>query len=89
MTRTCEDLKDALIYAKKLAMDEEGRVLVWTGGLASASPLAMAERTQTPMAYIPPYLTTKILASRADLAGERKQVTVLFADLKGSMDMLQ
>ena len=26
-----EDLKDELIYAKKLAMDEERRVLVWTG----------------------------------------------------------
>jgi hypothetical protein len=26
-----EDLKDELIYAKKLAMNEEGRVLVWTG----------------------------------------------------------
>ena len=84
-----EDLKDELIYAKKLAMDEEGRVLVWTGGMASASLPAMAERAQTPLAYTPPYLTTKILASRADLAGERKQVTVLFADLKGSMELIQ
>ena len=31
-----EDLKDELIYAKKLAIDEENRVLVWTGGKASA-----------------------------------------------------
>jgi hypothetical protein len=29
-----EDLKDDLIYAKKLAVDDEGRVLVWTGGVA-------------------------------------------------------
>jgi hypothetical protein len=28
-----EDLKDDLIYAKKLAVDEDGRVLVWTGGI--------------------------------------------------------
>ena len=84
-----EDLKDELIYAKKLAMDEEGRVLVWTGGGASAFPPAVAERAQTPLAYTPPYLTTKILAARADLAGERKQVTVLFADLKGSMELIQ
>jgi hypothetical protein len=89
MTRTCEDLKDALIYAKKLAMDEEERVLVWTNGGTSAFPPIVAERAQTPLAYTPPYLTTKILAARADLAGEHKQVTVLFADLKGSMDMLQ
>ena len=33
---TIEALKDDLIYAKKLAVDEEGRVLVWTGGTASA-----------------------------------------------------
>ena len=31
---TLEDLKDDLIYAKKLAVDEDGRVLVWTGGEA-------------------------------------------------------
>jgi class 3 adenylate cyclase/tetratricopeptide (TPR) repeat protein len=84
-----EDLKDELIYAKKLAMDEEGRVLVWTGGGASAFPPAVSERAQTPLAYTLPYLTTKILAARADLAGERKQVTVLFADLKGSMELIQ
>ena len=30
-----EDLKDDLIYAKKLAMDEDGKVLVWTGGTSS------------------------------------------------------
>ena len=31
---TLDDLKDDLIYAKKLAVDEDGRVLVWTGGEA-------------------------------------------------------
>ena len=31
-----EDLKDELIYAKKLAVDEDGRVLVWTGGPGTA-----------------------------------------------------
>src|SRR4029450_10953389 len=38
--------------------------------------------------YTPPYLAEKILTSRAALEGERKQVTVLFADLKGSMELL-
>src|SRR5215470_10119275 len=33
---TLEDLKDDLIYAKKLAVEEDGRVLVWTGGTSSA-----------------------------------------------------
>src|ERR671924_1026248 len=36
----------------------------------------------------PPHLAEKILTSRSALAGERKQVTVLFADLKGSMELL-
>jgi class 3 adenylate cyclase len=33
-------------------------------------------------------LAEKILTSKAALEGERKQVTVLFADLKGSMELL-
>ena len=41
-----------------------------------------------PLAYTPPYLAEKILTSRSALEGERKQVTVLFADLKGSMELL-
>jgi class 3 adenylate cyclase/tetratricopeptide (TPR) repeat protein len=41
-----------------------------------------------PDSYTPKYLAEKILISRAALAGERKQVTVLFADLKGSMELL-
>ena len=43
---------------------------------------------QAPLAYTPPYLAEKILTSRSALEGERKQVTVLFADLKGSMELL-
>ena len=38
--------------------------------------------------YTPPHLVDKILTSRSALEGERKQVTVLFADLKGSMELL-
>src|SRR5437867_7432745 len=37
---------------------------------------------------MPQYLAEKILGSRSALEGERKQVTVLFADLKGSMEPL-
>ena len=40
------------------------------------------------MAYTPKHLAERILTSRAVLAGERKQVTVLFADVKGSMELL-
>lgn len=41
-----------------------------------------------PQSYTPKYLAEKILTSRAALEGERKQVTVLFVDLKGSMELL-
>ena len=41
-----------------------------------------------PLSYTPSHLAEKILTSRAALEGERKQVTVLFADLKGSMELL-
>jgi hypothetical protein len=36
---TLEALKEDLIYAKKLAADEEGRVLVWTGGMGGSPSL--------------------------------------------------
>src|SRR5262245_54451379 len=42
----------------------------------------------SPQSYIPKHLAEKILTSRSALEGERKQVTVLFADLKGSMELL-
>ncbi len=41
-----------------------------------------------PELYTPRHLAEKILTSKATLEGERKQVTVLFADLKGSMELL-
>ena len=41
-----------------------------------------------PDAYTPRHLAERILTSKASLEGERKQVTVLFADLKGSMELL-
>ena len=50
-----------------------------------SSPTGTTPRLQTP---IPAHLAEKILTSKAVLEGERKQVTVLFADLKGSMELL-
>jgi class 3 adenylate cyclase/tetratricopeptide (TPR) repeat protein len=49
---------------------------------------ATPSRLAAPETSIPPYLAEKILTSRSALEGERKQVTVLFADLKGSMELL-
>ena len=45
-------------------------------------------RFATPDAYTPKHLAARILTSKAALEGERKQVTVLFADIKGSMELL-
>ena len=45
-------------------------------------------RFAAPESYTPKHLAEKILTSKASLEGERKQVTVLFADLKGSMELL-
>ncbi|MEK8036186.1 MAG: zinc ribbon domain-containing protein, partial [candidate division NC10 bacterium] len=47
-----------------------------------------ADRTAAPQAYTPKHLAEKILVSKSALEGERKHVTVLFADLKGSMELL-
>jgi hypothetical protein len=87
-----EDLKAELIQARHVASDEDGSVLVWTGDMVSpprpaVPPARDAERT--PHAEPPPHLATKILTSRAALEGERKQVTVLFADIKGSTELIQ
>ena len=86
-----EDLKDALLYTYPQVSDD-GRGLVWTGdaGPALAGPSApVATPVPAPLAYTPPYLAEKIFTSRTALAGERKQVTVLFADLKGSTELIR
>ena len=52
------------------------------------TPPSLALQPQTPFTYTPHHLAEKNLTSRRTLEGERKQVTVLFADLKGSMELL-
>jgi class 3 adenylate cyclase len=86
-----EDLKNELIEGQRLAVDERGNVLVWAGAEVSAphppTPAASSQE-RPPLAYTPQYLAEKVLHSRSAMEGERKQVTVLFADLKGSMELL-
>jgi class 3 adenylate cyclase len=71
---TLHDLKDDLIYAKKLAVDEEGRVLVWTGGEArppqaeaipAAPPSPEAERRQLTVLFCD-LVDSTVLASQLD-----------------------
>ena len=85
------DVKAELIEGQRVAVDERGNVLVWIGAAGPTSPAPAPSTTtqeQAPLAYTPSYLAEKILTSRSALEGERKQVTVLFADLKGSMELL-
>jgi class 3 adenylate cyclase len=53
------------------------------GGAANAD-----SRFASPDAYTPSHLARKILTARASLPGERKKVPILFADLKGSLELM-
>jgi class 3 adenylate cyclase/tetratricopeptide (TPR) repeat protein len=91
-----DDLKEELIHGQQLVVDEDGKVLVWAGAAdrvsapsppGTASPASAPQRV--PLSYTPPYLTEKILDARPRLEGERKQVTVLFADIKDSTELIR
>ena len=76
-----EDLKADLIDAKRLAVDEDGKVLVWTGGTTVvSSQLSVASSSQPPA----PQTSDSGLIDPRLTAGERRQLTVMFCDLVGS-----
>jgi class 3 adenylate cyclase len=58
------------------------------GGCGTSLLTPSAPRFAAPESYTPKHLAERIINSKAALEGERKQVTVLFADLKGSMELL-
>jgi predicted ATPase/class 3 adenylate cyclase len=72
-----DDLKAEIIRAKRLAIDEDGEVLVWTG--APPSPRLGSESRGSAETESP-------VAPRATISGEgeRRQLTVMFCDLVGS-----
>jgi hypothetical protein len=92
-------LKDELIDAERMAIDEDGKVLVWVGSLESSVPSLESKTLPSPdprrqtrdprPIYTPKHLADKILQSKSALEGERKQVTVLFAEVKGSMELAE
>jgi predicted ATPase/class 3 adenylate cyclase len=57
--------------------------------LAPQAPPAAPDPAGVPLAYTPLHLADKILTARLALAGERKQVTVLFADIKDSTELIK
>jgi hypothetical protein len=86
------DLKDELLYTHPEIRDDAGRGLIWTGNPSNAPPATSppaSSQDRAPLSYTPSYLAEKILTSRSALEGERKQVTVLFADLKGSTELIE
>src|SRR5437870_9324576 len=74
-------LKEELIDAQRIAMDEDGRILVWAGD-AQAVTSQTAQATQLPAAQeqCSPEVTPRITASPLPDA-ERRQLTVMFCDL--------
>ncbi len=58
------------------------------GERVASSGAAIVSSPASPEVYTPKHLAERILTAKAALEGERKQVTVLFADLKGSMELL-
>jgi hypothetical protein len=79
-----EDLKEDLIYAKKLAVDEDGRVLVWTGSgeTFSSSPPSSSNRAPQPATQETALPQPHPLPPAPHLPdAERRQLTVMFCDL--------
>src|SRR5262249_28631323 len=82
---TLADLKDELIYAQQLAVDEDERVLIWIGDpegthavsspLDQTPPQSAIQATQPPDAPPPEPRSPE---------AERRQLTVLFCDLVDS-----
>src|SRR6266508_1167082 len=101
-------LKEELIEVHELAVDKDGKMLVWVDKSSLASSVqSLGSKTMTlpdaspptldprPITYTPPHLAERIRAEQAALEargsseGERKTITALFADLKGSTALIE
>ena len=80
-----EAIKDELIYAQKLAVDEDQRVLVWSGKATAVSPSPPAALAQQPASHEEPLSQAASPATKPySHDAERRQLTVMFADVAGS-----
>src|SRR5712691_2312353 len=87
-----EALKDELIEAKRLAVDERGRVLVWVGEAPPAEPPTMRPSPVAPLPDTQPdYLVQSAPLATTSHApdAERRQLTVMFCDLVDSTSLAQ
>src|SRR5262245_56899511 len=91
-----EDVKFELIAIQEIAVDKDSKMLVWKGAEGTPAPLSSAPLPSPPPAsYTPPNLAERIRTEQAALEargatdGERKTITALFADLKGSTALIE
>ena len=100
-------LREELIEGERVAVDEDGKVLVWVGtdaevekakrgnGEKDSSEFRVRRPESKPVTYTPQHLAERIRAEQAALEargasdGERKTITALFADLKGSTALIE
>ena len=94
-SRFCTSCGAALTFAcAKCGFQNEAASLFCGGcgtslsAVRSAPAVSAAAAYSSPKVYTPPHLAERIIGGRGQLEGERKQITVMFADLKGSMEML-
>ena len=97
-----EDLKEELITVKELAVDKDGKMLVWVGTDAEGKKekgrngntegekanWGKGEAEGVPGQWTPPHLAERIHAVTV-IEGERKTIIALFADLKGSTALIE
>jgi Adenylate and Guanylate cyclase catalytic domain len=82
-----EDLKAELIKAERIAVDEDGDVLVWVGKSSPESSVQGLESEERGRAST--VLTLDARRWTLDSAGERRQLTVMFIDVVGSTTLSQ
>src|SRR5262249_22506805 len=91
-----EALKEELIEGQELAVDKDGKMLVWKGAEEPPLPPSRAPSpSQPPASYTPPHLAERIraeqtaLEARGGTDGERKTITALFADIQDSTALIE
>ena len=92
------DLKEELLFSHPKITEVDGRGLMWDGETQSVSQARNQPpppHSQPPATYTPQHLAERIRAeqaameSRGATEGERKTITALFADLKGSTALIE
>src|SRR5215831_8847080 len=83
-----EDLKEEIIYAQRLAVDEDGRVLVWIDASATKPEPASTPPTQHGVTQeIQPTPVEPLPFEPHTPEAERRQLTVMFCDLVESTQL--